>query len=61
MTDFLSWWADHWPLIPIVVALFVWFNLQFYWLGKGLQRDFGSIAWTLTGIKIVPDERRREP
>lgn len=19
MTDFLSWWADHWPLIPVII------------------------------------------
>jgi hypothetical protein len=19
MTDFLTWWADHWPLVPILL------------------------------------------
>ena len=27
MTDFLSWWADHWPLVPVLVLypMYAWF------------------------------------
>ena len=23
MTDFIAWWADHWPLIPFIVPFVV--------------------------------------
>lgn len=31
MTDFLSWWADHWPLIPFVVVSFpaIYIGIEF--------------------------------
>ena len=35
MTDFLSWWADHWPL-----AVVVWpgVYLAWYWMFDALKR-----------------------
>ena len=42
MTDFLTWWADHWPIIPVLVWLFVWYNLQFHWLAGMIKRKGGG-------------------
>ena len=37
MTDFLSWWADHWPLVPII-ALYPWYALKIWAFGDWLKR-----------------------
>lgn len=36
MTDFLTWWLDHWPLavvaIPLLVAYpIIFYELQWWW------------------------------
>ncbi len=46
MTDFLSWWADHWPLIPALIA--------WCWAFAYLT------AWFLD-IRMLGIKRRREP
>lgn len=48
MTDFLAWWADHWPLVPILV-LYPVFN---EWLGT--KTAFAILNWHEW-------KRRREP
>lgn len=38
MTDFLSWWAAHWPLVPVLIAVVLWYNRQFWLIGQMLKR-----------------------
>lgn len=47
MTDFLQWWADHWPLIPFVIAM----APVIY---HGWRRAYSDYLWWR-------GERRREP
>ena len=65
MTDFLSWWADHWPLIPALILIF----LRPSWRhdhdedANGLYCDmrFGLGEWLHISRKREFDKRRREP
>lgn len=29
MTDFLAWWADHWPLVPAIAGYACWEAYRF--------------------------------
>lgn len=51
MTDFLAWWADHWPLVPFVVLVILMLLPQ-------------TIFWWTIGYQMLVKgwrKRRREP
>lgn len=54
MTDFLSWWADHWPLIPFLAPV-VLAGLLYLW-ERWVDRQFWKFM-TSTSL----GKWRREP
>lgn len=55
MTDFLSWWADHWPLVPFLIPVFA-ASLDYLWR-RWKRRMFQNPFYPL----IEWAKRRREP
>ena len=63
MTDFLSWWADHWPLIPALIAYFAW--EAYKWRYRITIATAGTLVQGVVVNRPLPFQmgrkRRREP
>ena len=57
MTDFLSWWADHWPLIPVIIL----FAPRIYWDWKAVienRRAHKQVKIERARRSLVPEHGR---